>query len=92
MSMLVMMALMFTLMYFLLIRPQRLRQKKLQEQIAAMKKGDRVISAGGIHGLVENVKERTVSVKVADNVKIEFELASIGRVLKKGEKAEEGAK
>ena len=90
MSMLVMMGLMFTLMYFLLIRPQRIRQKKLQEEISAMKKGDRVITAGGIHGMVENVKDKTVVLKVADNVRIEFELASVGRVIKRGEAANRG--
>ena len=76
--------LMFVRMYFLLIRPQRMRQKALAEQIAGMKKGDRVISAGGIHGTVANVKDETAIVKVAENVKLEFQKTSITTVIPKG--------
>ena len=76
--------LMIVLFYFLLIRPQRLRQKQLAEQVAAMKKGDKVISAGGIHGVVTNVKDSTVSVKVAENVKLEFQKTSITTIIPKG--------
>ena len=83
-SMLIPFILMFVMMYFLLIRPQRLRQKALAEQVAAMKKGDKVISAGGIHGMVANIKEDTVIVKVAENTKLEFQKASITTVLPKG--------
>ena len=83
--MLIMMVLMFVLMYFLLIRPQRNRQKKLQEQIDSMKKGDRMISIGGIHGIVENVKQSTVTVRIAENTRIEFEKTAVNRVIKKGQ-------
>ena len=76
--------LMFVMMYFLLIRPQRMRQKALAAQIDAMKKGDRVISAGGIHGVVANMKSDTVTVKVAENVKLEFQKSSITTVIPKG--------
>jgi preprotein translocase subunit YajC len=76
--------LMFVMMYFLLIRPQRMRQKALAAQIAAMKKGDGVISAGGIHGTVANLKDQTVIVKVAENVKLEFQKSSITTVIPKG--------
>ena len=86
--MLLIMVFMFVLMYFVMIRPQRMRQKQLQAQLEAMKKGDRVVSAGGIHGIVENVKQKTVSVRVADNTRIEFEKASIAQVRGKGEPAE----
>ena len=81
--------LMVVLMYFLLIRPQRMRQKALAEQISAMKKGDKVISAGGIHGTIANMKEQTVIVKVAENVKLEFQKSSITTVIKKGSAKEE---
>lgn len=76
--------LMFVMMYFLLIRPQRMRQKALAAQIGAMKKGDRVISAGGIHGTVANMKGDTVTLKVAENVKLEFQKSSITTVIPKG--------
>jgi len=76
--------LMFVMMYFLLIRPQRMRQKALAAQVAGMKKGDRVISAGGIHGTIANLKEETVIVKVGDNMKLEFQKSSITTVIPKG--------
>lgn len=75
--------LIFVIFYFVLIRPQKKRQAQMKEQMGALKSGDKVITAGGIHGLVTNVKERSVTLKVADNVKIEFEKASITTVIKK---------
>ena len=86
---LVPLVLMFVMMYFLLIRPQRMRQKALAAQVAAMKKGDKVISAGGIHGTIANLKEQTVIVKVAENMKLEFQKSSITTVIQKGSAKEE---
>lgn len=68
--------------YFLLIRPQQKRQKEHQKLIAGLKAGDRVITSAGIHGIIAHVKDSTVSVKVADNVKIEFDKNSITAVVK----------
>ena len=73
--------LIFVIMYFLLFRPQMKRQKEQQKLIAALKTGDRVVTASGIHGLISNVKERTVILKIADNVKIEVEKSAIGNVV-----------
>jgi preprotein translocase subunit YajC len=73
--------LIFIIMYFLLFRPQMKRQKEQQRLIAALKTGDRVVTASGIHGLISNVKERTVILKIADNVKIEVEKSAIGNVI-----------
>jgi preprotein translocase subunit YajC len=75
--------LIFVIFYFLLIRPQKQKQKKLQLQVEAMRTGDKVITAGGIHGLVTNVKNQSVTVKVDNNVKIEFEKGSIATVINK---------
>ncbi|CAN5208708.1 hypothetical protein BH23VER1_BH23VER1_10300 [soil metagenome] len=75
--------LMFVIFYFVLIRPQRKRQKELAEQVAAIKTGDHVLTSGGIHGIVANVKERTIILRVADNVKIEFEKSGVQAVIKK---------
>jgi preprotein translocase subunit YajC len=69
-------------MYFLLIRPQKKRQMDQQRLVSALKTGDRVVTNAGIHGLISNVKESTVIVKVADNVKIEMEKSAITNVLK----------
>ena len=75
--------LMFVIFYFILIRPQQKRQKELRAQVDAMQSGDQAITSGGIHGLVTNIKDTTVILKVADNVKIEFEKAAIQSVIKK---------
>jgi preprotein translocase subunit YajC len=72
----------FIIMYFVLFRPQKKRQQQQQQLMANLKTGDRVVTNGGIHGLISNVKENTVLVKVADNVKIEMEKSAIATVLK----------
>jgi preprotein translocase subunit YajC len=54
----------FALFYFVMIRPQRKRQKEQQEMIAAIQKGDRVITAGGIYGVVDSIREDSVVIKV----------------------------
>lgn len=69
-------------MYFVMIRPQKKRQQQQQTLIAGLKTGDRVVTNAGIHGLISNVKETTVLVKVADNVKIEIDKSAITNVLK----------
>ena len=74
--------LIFVIMYFLLFRPQMKRQKEHARLVSALKTGDRVVTASGIHGLISNVKDRTVTVKIADNVKIEMEKTAITTVLK----------
>jgi preprotein translocase subunit YajC len=67
-----------------MIRPQKKRQQQQQNLIASLKTGDRVVTNAGIHGLISNVKESTVLVKVADNVKIEMDKSAITNVLKEG--------
>ncbi len=74
--------LMAVIFYFLLIRPQQKRQKELNEMIAALKTGDTVVMNSGIHGIVSSIKENTLMLKVADNVKIEFDKAAVARVIK----------
>ncbi len=65
-----------------MIRPQKKRQDEQKKLVAALKTGDRVVTGAGIHGLISNVKEATVMLKVADNVKIEIEKSAITNVLK----------
>lgn len=72
----------FVIMYFIMIRPQKKRQDEQKKLVAALKTGDRVVTGAGIHGLISNVKEATVMLKVADNVKIEIEKSAITNVLK----------
>jgi len=65
-----------------LFRPQKKRQQQQQRLISSLKTGDQVVTNAGIHGLIANVKETTVMLKVADNVKIEMEKSAIANVLK----------
>jgi preprotein translocase subunit YajC len=74
--------LIFIIMYFVLFRPQMRRQKEQRRLISSLKTGDRVVTSAGIHGMITNVKEATVTVKVADNVKIEMEKSAVTNVLK----------
>ena len=74
----------FVIMYFVLFRPQKKRQQEQQRLISGLKTGDRVVTNAGIHGLIANVKETTVMLKVADNVKLELEKSAITNVLKEG--------
>ena len=63
----------FLIFYFLLIRPQIQERKRHQAMISSLKKNDKVVTIGGIHGVVVNVKEKTVILRVSDNVKIEVD-------------------
>jgi preprotein translocase subunit YajC len=67
--------------YFLLIRPQNKKRKETEKMLSAIKKGDKVVTIGGIHGTIQNVKESTVLLKVDDNVKIEFLRSAISSVI-----------
>jgi preprotein translocase subunit YajC len=73
--------LVFVIFYFLILRPQAKRQKELQKMISELKRGDRVITNGGIHGEVADVKEATVVLRIAENVKVEFTKQSVVGVL-----------
>src|SRR5713101_8160141 len=74
----------FIIMYFVMIRPQKKRQQQQQKLVASLKSGDRVVTNAGIHGLIANVKENTVLLKVADNVKIEIDKSAVTNVMKEG--------
>ncbi len=72
--------LIIVIFYLFLIRPQNKKQKETQKMLDALKKGDKVITIGGIHGTVSSVKENTIIVKVDDNCKIEFNRTAISTV------------
>ncbi len=80
-STLVTFGLVFVVFYFLIIRPQNKKQKEAKKMIEAVKKGDRIITIGGIHGTVHAVKEGTVVVKVDDSSRIEFSKSAIATVM-----------
>ena len=83
---LVMMGLMFVMFYFLLIRPQQRQRKEMAARIAALQTGDRVVTSSGIHGLVHNIKEHTVIIKVSEGTMIEFDKPAIAVVHKRDSK------
>ncbi|MBI4637528.1 MAG: preprotein translocase subunit YajC [Candidatus Rokubacteria bacterium] len=71
----------FAIFYFLLIRPQQKQKRERERMLGAIKKGDRVVTTGGLHGTVTGLGERTVLLRVADQVKLEFDRTAIGRIL-----------
>jgi preprotein translocase subunit YajC len=86
-STLVMFALIIGIFYFLILRPQQKRQKERQKLLEAVKKGDKVVTAGGLHGTVAGLDEKTVLLQVADNVKLKYDRSAIGTILREGETA-----
>jgi len=77
----------FLILYLLLIRPQQQRQKKLNEMLKALKKGDRVLTTGGIIGTVVGVDDARAVLRVAEDVKLEFAKSAIVQVLVENKKS-----
>lgn len=77
--------LMFVVLYFFLIRPQIKKQKAQQQLVDELNKGDRVVTNGGIHGVIVNLKDDIMVLKIAENVKIEVARAAISKVVNKEE-------
>ena len=86
-STLITFAVIILIFYFLIIRPQRKRDKEAKAMLSAIKKGDKIVTIGGIRGTVAVVKDSTVIVKVDDNTRIEFSKNAISSVLNKKEAA-----
>ncbi|MDX1680204.1 MAG: preprotein translocase subunit YajC [Akkermansiaceae bacterium] len=82
-SMIIPIAVMFVMIYFLMIRPQQKQRKEQMERINALQNGDKVVTTAGIHGIVHNIKDKTVSIKVAEGTMIEFDKMAITQVTKK---------
>ncbi len=87
-STIVMFGAVFAIFYFMIIRPQNKKQKAAEKMIASVKKGDKVVTIGGIHGTVNSVKDKSVVVKVDDSAKIEFSKSAIASVESRGEESE----
>jgi len=69
--------LMFVIFYFLLIRPQQKKAKEMREMISNLKRGDRVVTSGGIHGQITGLDDATVTLEIADKVRIKVNRSSI---------------
>jgi len=77
----------FVLMYAILILPQRRQQKKRQDMLAALRKGDRVVTIGGIHGVITEIKGDVLTLRIAEKVEINLQRSAVGYVAR-GEKAD----
>ncbi|MFP4551758.1 MAG: preprotein translocase subunit YajC [Spirochaetales bacterium] len=87
----VMFGLIFVIFYFLIIRPQNKKQKETKKMLEALKKGDKVVSIGGIHGSIQSIKDDTVVLKIDSDTKMTLSRSAISNVVeasKGGKKAE----
>jgi preprotein translocase subunit YajC len=82
---LVFFAAIFAIFYFLLIRPQQKQKRERERMLGAIKKGDRVVTTSGLHGTVMTLNDQTVVLRVADQVKLEFDRSAVGRVVTEGQ-------
>ena len=71
----------FAIFYFLLIRPQQKQKRERATMLSAVKPGDRVVMSSGLHGTVVKLSEHGVTLKVADQVRLEFDRTAIGRIV-----------
>ncbi len=83
--------LLFIVFYFFIIRPQNKKQKETKKMLEGLRKGDRIITIGGIHGQVTSVKENTVIVKVDEDCKLEFLRSAISTVVSREDEGAEKA-
>ncbi len=87
-NMLLMFGVMGAMFYFLLIRPQSKQRKELENMLKNLKSGDEILTSGGIIGIVTNVKDKEVVLKIADNVKIRIARSAVTAVTKKSDEPE----
>jgi len=73
--------LIIVIFYFLILRPQQKRQKERGKLLESIKKGDKVITAGGVHGTIEGIEDKTLLLKIAENVKIKVERSSVATII-----------
>lgn len=78
-----MLVIMFAIFYFLLIRPQQRKAKQHKELLAALKKGDRIVSSGGLHGVITGLTDDVVTIEIAPKVRVRISRASISGVSSK---------
>lgn len=85
-STIIMFGAIFLIFYFMIIRPQQKKSKERTKLLSNLEKGDKVVTSGGIHGIIAGLDEKTCLLQVSDNLKMKVERSAIGTVLsKKGE-------
>jgi preprotein translocase subunit YajC len=88
-SSLIPLILMFVIFYFLLIRPQQKKSKDHREMLSRLKKGDRIITSGGLHGRITAVSETTMTVEIADKVRVKIARSNVGQILQSSSQSQE---
>ena len=81
-SFLIFMGVIFAIFYFLLIRPQQKRQKEQRKLLDNLKKGDRVVTTGGLHGTIAGLSDTVITLEIADKVKVKVGRGYIAGVMK----------
>ena len=71
----------FAIFYFLLIRPQQKQQKKHRAMLGGLKRGDKVVTRGGMHGTIHGITDSVVTIEIADNIKIKFNREAIAGLI-----------
>lgn len=84
-STLIMFTLIIAIFYFMILRPQQKKQKERQKMLEAVKKGDKVVTTGGMYGTVAGMDDKTLLVQVAENVKLRFDRSAIAAITREGE-------
>jgi len=80
-STLIMFGAIFLIFYFMIIRPQQKRAKEREKLLSSIQKGDKVVTSGGLHGVVSSIDEKTVILQVSDNTKLKYERSAITTVI-----------
>lgn len=77
-------ALILGIFYFILIKPQQKQQQEFKKMIERLQKNDQIVTMGGIHGTIVNVKEKTFVVRIDDNTRVEIDKSAVARIEKNG--------
>jgi preprotein translocase subunit YajC len=83
-STLIMFGAIFAIFYFMIIRPQQKRAKEREALLSAIKKGDKVITSGGLHGVIAGLEDKTVLLDLGNNIKVKVERSAITTVVSEG--------
>lgn len=86
---LIMMVVIFVIFYFILIRPQQKKMKEHKKMVEELKKGDEIITSGGIYGTVEGVTPDTLTIKIAEGTKVKVTRSSVAAVVTEKERTKE---
>ena len=74
----------FAVFYFMMIRPQQMQQRRYREMLSRLKKGDRVLTRGGLYGVIMEIKDNQVTLELAQNVRVRAERSAVQTVVNKG--------